>query len=95
MRALKHKTGVEVAHAMTDIISSSGRKPVQVWCDKGTEFYNRHVKKLVDLINSQNEEKSSVVERWSLTMNNRMFKYFTANNTRQYVHELNDMVSIK
>jgi hypothetical protein len=93
MRALKNKTGVEVAHALNDIITSSGRKPVQVWCDKGTEFYNKHVKKLVDLISSENEEKSSVVERWNLTMKNRMFKYFTANNTRRYVDVLNDMVS--
>jgi hypothetical protein len=93
MRTLKNKTGVEVAHALSDIITSSGRKPKQVWCDKGTEFYNKHVKKLVDLISSQNEEKSSVVERWNSTMKNRMFKYFTANNTRRYVDVLNDMVS--
>jgi hypothetical protein len=93
MRIMKQKTGVEVAHALSNIISSSGRKPVQVWCDKGTEFYNKHVKKFVDLISSENEEKSSVVERWNLTMKNRMFKYFTANNTRRYVDVLNDMVS--
>jgi hypothetical protein len=69
------------------------RKPKQVWCDKGTEFYNKHVKKLVDLVSSRNEEKSFVVERWNLTMKNRMFKFFTANNTRRYVDVLNDMVS--
>jgi hypothetical protein len=77
---------------LNDIITSSGRKPSHVWCDKGTEFYNKHVKKLVDLISSENQEKSSV-ERWNLTMKNRMFKYFTANNTRRYVDVLNDMVS--
>jgi hypothetical protein len=93
MRALKNKTDVEVALALNDIITSSGRKLVQVWCDKGTEFYNKHVKKLVDLISSQNEEKSSVVERWNLMMKYRIFKYFTANNTRRYVDVLSDMVS--
>jgi hypothetical protein len=75
MRALKNKTGIEVAHALNNIITSSGRKPVQGWCDKGTEFYNKHVKKLVDLISSENEKKSSVVERWNLTMKQQMFKY--------------------
>jgi hypothetical protein len=40
MRVLKHKTGKEVASALNDIITSSGRKPKQVWSDKGTEFYN-------------------------------------------------------
>jgi hypothetical protein len=41
MRALKNKTGTEVAHALSDIITSSGRKPTHVWCDKGAEFYNK------------------------------------------------------
>jgi hypothetical protein len=46
MRALKNKTGIEVAHALNDIIKSSGRKPQQIWCNKGTEFYNKHVRKI-------------------------------------------------
>jgi hypothetical protein len=92
MRLLKQKTGVEVAHALNDI-TSGVRRLVQVWCDKGLEFYNRHVKKLVDLISSENEQKSSVVERWNLSMKQRMLKYFTANNTRRYFDVLSDMVS--
>jgi hypothetical protein len=47
----------------------------------------------VDLISAENEQKSSVVEHWNLSMKNRMFKYFTASNTRRYVDVLNDMVS--
>jgi hypothetical protein len=31
MRVLEQKTGVEVEHALNDIIRSSGRKPVHVW----------------------------------------------------------------
>jgi hypothetical protein len=92
MRALKNKTGIEVASAMNDIITRSDRKPTHVWCNKGTEFCNKHVKKLVDLISTENEEKSSVFERWNRTMKDRMFKYFTANNTREYVDVLNNMV---
>jgi hypothetical protein len=59
-------------------------KPKMVWSDKGTEFYNKHVKKLVDIFSAENEEKFCVVERWtrfSRTMKIRMFRYFTANNT--------------
>jgi hypothetical protein len=93
MRALKNKTGGEVAHALNDIITTSGRRPLQTWCDKGTEFYNKLVKNLADLISSENEQKSSVVERENSTMKQRMFKYFTANNTRRYVDVLNDMMS--
>jgi hypothetical protein len=53
----------------------------------------QHVKKLVDLTSSENEEKSSIAERRNLTMKQRMFKYFTANDTRRYFDVLNDMVS--
>jgi hypothetical protein len=41
MRVLEQNTGIAVAHALSDIFTSSGRKPKQVWCDKGTEFYNK------------------------------------------------------
>jgi hypothetical protein len=93
MSVLKQKTGTEDASAINDIITSSGRKPKQVCCDKGTEFYNRHVNKLVGLYSTENEDKSCVVERLNRTMKDRMFKYFTANNTRRYFDVLNDMVS--
>jgi hypothetical protein len=61
--------------------------------DKGTEFYNKHNKKLVHVFRTQNEEKCCVVERWNRTMKDHMFKYFTVNNTRPYIDVLNDMVS--
>ena len=68
----------------------------RLWMDKGTEFYNQHVKRVltannVALYSTENEEKSSVVERWNRTMNN-MWKYFTANNTRKYIDVLPGMV---
>ena len=42
--------------------------PSRLWTDKGTEFYNQHVKRVltarnVTLYSTENEEKSSVVER--------------------------------
>jgi hypothetical protein len=78
MRAFKSKSGTEVASALNDIITSSGRKPTHVRSDKGIEFYNMHVKKLVALLNTENEEKSCAVKRWNRTMKDIMFKYFTA-----------------
>jgi len=40
----------------------------------------------------ENEEKSSVVERWNRTMKERMLKYFLANNTYRYIDVLKDLV---
>ena len=69
----------------------------KLWTDKGKEFYNKEVKQLlqdqgVDLYSTENEEKSSVVERWNRTMKERMFKYFSANSTRSYLPILDDLV---
>ena len=87
---LKNKTGVEVANALKQILKE--RKPDKLWVDKGKEFYNRDVQSLIDLYSTENEEKSSVVERWNRTMKEKMFKYFSANSTRKYIHVLDEMV---
>ena len=71
--------------------------PSRLWTNKGTEFYNQHVKRVltannVTLDSTENEEKSSVAERWNRTMRNIMWKYFTANNTKKYIDVLPGMV---
>jgi len=58
----------------------------------GTEFYNKEVQKLVSLYSTENEEKSSVVERWNRSMKEKMFKYFSANSTRRYIDILDELV---
>ena len=79
---IKNKSGYTVAEAFKQILKS-GRKPEKLWVDKGTEFYNKQVKAVFPsaLYSTENEEKSSIVERWNRTMKERMFKYFTANET--------------
>jgi len=46
----------------------------------------------VELYFTENEEKSSVVERWNRTIKEKMFKYFTANNTNKYIGVLDEFV---
>ena len=60
-----------------------------MWVDKGKEFYN---KELIELYSTENEEKSSIVERWIRTMKEKMWKYFTDNNTNVYIDILPDLV---
>ena len=69
------------------------RKPEKLWIDKCKEFYNKHVQQLGDLYSTENEDKSSVVERWNRTMKDKMFKYFTANSTRKYIDILDEFVN--
>ena len=78
MLPLKDKTGKSVADAFKEIFKKSKRKPEKLWTDKGRDFYNKHVKELgVELYSTENEEKSSVVERWNRTMKEKVFKYLT------------------
>ena len=96
MLPIKNKTGECVAQAL-NIIFQQGRSPSRLWTDKGKEFYNRNVQNLLDkykilLYSTENEEKASVVERWNRTMKQKMWKYFTANNTHNYLEILPKLV---
>ena len=74
MLPLKDKTGKSVADAFKEIFKKSKRKPKKLWTDKGREFYDKHVMELgVELYSAENEEKSSVVERWYRTMKEKIF----------------------
>ena len=110
---LKDKNGKTVADAFETIFRK--RYPEKIWVDRGKEFYNIEVKKLlkryevkedvekeeavksymgngIELYSTENKEKSSVVERWVRTMKEKMYKYFTDNNTHRYIEVLQDLV---
>jgi len=78
MIPLKNKTGTEVASALRKVFKE--RKPEKLRVHRGKEFCNKHVQQLVELYSTENEDKSSVVQRWNRTMKVKMFKYFTANS---------------
>ena len=84
-----------MAHTFRKLFLSAGH-PSPLWTD-GTKFHNRHLKAVLEandvmFYTTENEEKSSVVERWHRTMKNIMWKYFTANNTQKYIDVLPSMV---
>ena len=89
---LKNKKAQTIVKALKEIFKESGRRPDKLWTDKGTEFFNEVVKDLVYLYATENEEKSSIAERWIRTMKENMFKYFTDNNTNKYIDVLPDLV---
>ena len=93
---LKNKTGKTLVKAFKTIFKE-GRIPKKLWTDKGKEFYNKNMKDLlklndIELYSTENEEKSSIAERWIRTMKEKMFKYFTDNNTYRYMDALPDLV---
>ena len=65
--SFKTKTGKEVATAFQELFTNNA-PPSRLWMDKGTEFYNLHLKRVLTANNitlyfTENEENSSVVER--------------------------------
>jgi len=86
----KNKIDFEVASALEKLFKE--RKLNKLRVDKGKEFYNNHVQKLLTLFSTKYEQKYSVIERWNRTMKEKMFKYFTANSTRKYVDILDKLV---
>ena len=94
---LKDKTGGTLVQAFQEIFAS-GRKPLKLQTDKGTEFKNRSVQKLlreekIVFFTTQNEEiKASVVERFNRTLKERLWRYFTKSNATRYLDVLPDIV---
>ena len=93
---LKTKTGVEVAKAFSDLWSKE-KAPKYLWTDKGKEFINANMDKVlakhnVQIYWTENEEKSSVVERWNRTIKQWMWKYFTKQHTGTYIDILPQLI---
>ena len=65
--------------------------------DQGTEFFNGHFQALmkeedIELYNTYNETKASIVERLIRTLKTKMWRYFTAKKTMRYIDVLPDLV---
>ena len=86
---LKDKKGESVTEAFKSILKE-GRRPQYLWVDKGKEFYNKHLKDLLEknrihMYSTENEEKSLVVERWIRTIKSKMWKQFTVQGNTMYL----------
>ena len=65
--------------------------------DQGTEFFNKSFQTLlnnerIQLFNTFNETKASIVERVICTFKTRMWRYFTAKKTLRYIDMLPELV---
>ena len=93
---LQNKKGETVAAAFEKIFKL-GRQPRLLWTDKGKEFYNKNVnqllsKKNIKLYSTENEEKSSLAERFNRTIKQKMWKMFSANNNTIYFDKIDELL---
>ena len=94
---VKNKTGKAVAEAFEKIVRQSGRRPLRLQTDAGKEFYNATFRRLLEKegiqhFSTHGDAKASIVERFNRTLKQRMYRYFTARNTRSYVGVLSKLV---
>ena len=96
---LKSKSAAALVTAFRELLSNSNnRAPTTLQTDKGSEFLNRPLQRLlkeyvVHHFTTNNEDtKATIVERFNRTLKTRMWRYFTKNQTLRYVDVLQDFV---
>ncbi|XP_042900956.2 putative uncharacterized transposon-derived protein F54H12.3 isoform X1 [Parasteatoda tepidariorum] len=92
---IKDKSAKNVLPALKTIFRE--RKPEKLQSDKGTEFTNKliqqYLKNLgVHFFTTNNETKSSIVERFNRTLKMKMWKYFTEYNTKKYIDVISKLI---
>jgi len=96
VRSLTSKNSGHVANAFKDIIQQTGRKPVKLNTDRGTEFLGKKFQKVlqdndIGFYTSKDEIKCAIVERFNRTLRGRLSRYMT-HKGNTYIHKLQDIV---
>ncbi|KAK3703100.1 hypothetical protein QZH41_003022 [Actinostola sp. cb2023] len=97
IRPIKNKTAPQIIQAYQSIFKE-GRQPRVLQTDQGTEFLNRHVQAFLKSQEirhfvTYSDPKAQIVERFHRTIKNRLWRYFTAQNTQKYVDVLPEFVT--
>ena len=96
---IKNKTAVCVIKALKLAFEKAGLCPQRLHSDRGLEFVGKAVQKFlkendIEHFVSRNEDiKAAVVERFNRTLKERIWRYFTRNNTSRYVSALPAIIS--
>ena len=95
---LQNKSSSSMTEAFKVIFQQTARRPKNLRTDKGTEFTNRAVKKLlksenINAYTTKNETKANYAERVIRTLKGLVYRYFLHNQTYVYTNVLQDLVS--
>jgi hypothetical protein len=99
LRPLKNKSSECVTQAFKDILTTCERKPISLQVDKGLEFCNVQLRNLlndraINMFSTENSDiKASVAERAIRTIKTKLWRYFTHNNTKQYIDVLQQLAA--
>ena len=96
VKGLKDKKGRSVANAFEEIFST-GRVPLRIQVDRGSEFYNKEVAKLfksysIHMYSTYSTKKSNYCERSIRTIKSSIFKLMYDRQSFTYIDSLDDIV---
>ena len=101
--SLKNKSGLSITNGFKTILSE-GRKPEKLWVDRGSEFYNKTFKSLleeygagkaasgIELNSTYSDLKAVFIERFNRTLLHIINKPMFINGDGNWVNILNDAV---
>ena len=94
---LKTKNGNEVATVLKRLFDSMKEKPKKLWSDRGSEFYNPQVKRLlqqenIEIYSTRGITKNSVIERFNRTLRENLEKVFQRNRNLNWIDNIQDVV---
>ena len=94
---LKSKTGDAMIKAFQSVLEKTGHF-TKLQTDRGSEFLNRSFKtwlkkQNIELFHSHNyDTKAAIVERFIRTLKDKLWRYFTYTNSRNYVDVLPELL---
>ena len=98
--SLKSKWGMAMRDALRHLLENEPiqRRPMKLQTDQGKEFYNQHMKRLLDQYgihhySTQGETKAAVAEQFNCTLKELTHKYMTAHNTLKYLDALPQLLA--
>ena len=96
-RPLKSKSGPDVALALESIFKENGVTPRLLQTDQGLEFYNQHVRNVLDkygieLFSIYSDKKAAIVERFNRTLKTRMYRAFTYQGNYRWLELLPKLI---
>ena len=95
---MKNKKGIIITKGFQEILDESRHKPIKIWVDKDSEFYNRSMKSLlqyndIEIYLTRDKVKSVVGERFIRTLKSKIYKYMTSLSKNVYIGKLYDLLN--
>lgn len=94
---IKNKIANTLINAFDEVIKT-GEKPKKLWIDQGGEFVNKKMKAYlqyhnIKIYHTYGEHKASIAERFNRTLKNKIYYYFTKNNTKKWYDILPEIIN--